>query len=197
MSSGIRKVKSRAEEIEWITSSDLVCAANELMGGIDLDVASSKIANEYVQAKAFYTPLDDGLNTQLWYGNVYLFPPSGAYFWDKKNERWKMTRASALSLTSSHAVWFRRLYHEWLSGEVKQGLYFTNCPDMIRYEPKIFKFPMCILRTLPRLHRHRQGKIETAATCTSFVVYLPPIDSASESTERFVDIYSERGHVLC
>ena len=114
MSGSVRKVKAHAEEIEWITSSDLICAANELMGGIDLDVASSKIANEYVQAKNFYTPVDDALNTQLWYGNVYLFPPSGAYFWDKKNERWKMTRASALSSTSSHAVWFRRLYHEWI-----------------------------------------------------------------------------------
>jgi hypothetical protein len=42
MSGSVRKVKAHAEEIEWITSSDLICAANELMGGIDLDVASSK-----------------------------------------------------------------------------------------------------------------------------------------------------------
>ena len=55
-----------------------------------------------------------------------------------------MTRASSPTLTSSHAVWFRKLYNSWLSGDIKQGLYFTNCPDMIRYEQKIFDFPICI-----------------------------------------------------
>ena len=59
------------EDIELITSRDLVCAANELMGNIDLDVASSTVANEYVGADKFFTPQDDGLNDQKWFGKVY------------------------------------------------------------------------------------------------------------------------------
>ena len=64
---GIRGVSARVEGAELITNADLVHAANELLGGIDLDVASSKVANEYVQATEYYTPVDDGLNTHQWY----------------------------------------------------------------------------------------------------------------------------------
>jgi hypothetical protein len=190
-------VGARREDAEMITSSDLASSANALLGGIDLDVASSKVANEYVGAKQFYSPSDDGLNCQPWFGKVYLFPPSGCYFWDKKSDRWKMTRSSAITLTSSHAVWFRRLYREWMAGEVEQGLYFTNCPDMIRYEQKIFDFPMCILKTAPFLLRRIGDEVKKHKTCTSFLVYLPPMDDVTAATERFIDIYSEKGRILC
>lgn len=190
-------VGARREDAEMITSSDLASSANALLGGIDLDVASSRVANEYVGAKQFYSPSDDGLNCQPWFGKVYLFPPSGCYFWDKKSDRWKMTRSSAITLTSSHAVWFRRLYREWMAGEVEQGLYFTNCPDMIRYEQKIFDFPMCILKTAPFLLRRIGDEVKKHKTCTSFLVYLPPMDDVTAATERFIDIYSEKGRILC
>lgn len=193
---GVRSIAARSEDAELITNSDLIVAANELMDGIELDVASSKKANSYVQAPNFFTPSDDGLNAQQWYGSVYLFPPAGAYFWDTKNEKWKMTRASSPSLTSSHAVWFRKLYRAWLAQEIKQGLYFSNCPDMIRYEPKIFSFPMCILRSAPELLRITSKEEKMQRTCTSIIVYLPPTDRSDDAIKRFVDIYTERGHIL-
>jgi hypothetical protein len=187
----------RNENSELITSTDLVNSANALMEGIDLDVASSKVANQYVGAKAFYTPSDDGLNAQPWYGKVYLFPPSGCYFWEEKNQRWKMTRSSAKTLTSSHAVWFRRLYREWLAGEIEQGLYFSNCPDMIRYEQKIFDLPLCILKIAPILLRRVNDEVKSHKTCTSFLVYLPPTNDTANAIDRFVEIYSEKGRILC
>mgnify|MGYP003132344021 FL=1 len=193
---GIPDITKRKEDIELITNYDLIASAHALLEGIDLDVASSKIANKYVEADNYFTPLDDGLNSQSWFGKVYLFPPRGAYFWDKKNDKWKMTRASSPTLTSSHAVWFRRLYNAWLSQEIKQGLYFTNCPDMIRYEQKIFDFPICILKTAPSLLKNTSTGIHNHKTCTSFLVYLPPIHNPTESTERFIEIYSEKGRIL-
>ena len=108
-----------------------------------------------------------------------------------------MTRASSPTLTSSHAVWFRKLYNSWLSGDIKQGLYFTNCPDMIRYEQKIFDFPICILKTAPLLLKNTSTGVSKHKTCTSFLVYLPPIDNPTEMTERFIGIYSEKGRILC
>jgi len=187
----------RKEDLELITNKDLVAAAHELMGGIDLDPASSKVANEYVQADNFYTPQDDGINRQQWFGKVYVFPPSGTYFWDRKYERWKMTRTSSSTLKSSHALWFQFLYNAWLSGEIEQGLYFSNCPDMIRYDQRIFDFPMCILRTAPVLIKNTSEGIGNHKTCTSFLVYLQPMDRSAEATERFVEIYSPKGRVLC
>ena len=58
---------------------------------------------------------------------VFTYFLQVAYFWDKKNEKWKMTRASSPSLTSSH-VWFRKLYKSWLAKEIEQGLYFKIVP---------------------------------------------------------------------
>ena len=72
--------KGLREDLELISSWDFITSANEVMGNIDLDVASSRVANEYVQADQFFTPSDDGLNCQDWFGKVYLFPPAGAYF---------------------------------------------------------------------------------------------------------------------
>lgn len=193
----IQNIRSHVEDRELITNYDLVASAHALLGGIELDVASSKVANSYVEAQNYYTPTEDGLNCQQWYGRVYLFPPSGAYFWDKKMQRWKMTRTSSPTLASSHAVWFRKLYKTWISGQIEQGLYFTNCPDMIRYEQNIFDFPMCILKTAPTLLKNTSEGVSKHKTCTSFLVYLPPMDSSAEATEKFIAIYSEKGRVLC
>ena len=193
----IHDITKRKEDLELITNYDLIASAHALLEGIELDVASSKIANKYVEATNFFTPSDDGLNSQQWFGNVYLFPPRGAYFWYKKNDKWKMTRASSPTLTSSHAVWFRKLYNSWLSGEIKQGLYFTNCPDMNRYEQKIYDFPDCILKTAPLLLKNTSTGVSKHKTCTSFLVYLPPINNPTEMTERFIEIYSEKGRILC
>jgi hypothetical protein len=192
----IRRVTGKKEDLELITSSELVQAANAVMGNIDLDPASSKVAQNYVQASEFFSPQDDGLNAQQWFGRVYLFPPSGCYFFDKKLDRWKMTRASSPTLVSSHAVWFRTLYKKWLANEVEQAVYFSNCPDMIRYEQKMFDFPICFLSTVPRLIKNTSEGIGEHRTCSSFAVYLQPKMNSSEATLNFVDVYSQFGRVV-
>ena len=193
---GVAGIQARQEAAEVITPNDLAATAHALMDGITLDVASSKFANDYVGAEQYYTPTDDGLNEQQWFGNVYLFPPSGTYFWEAKRSRWTMTRSSSPTLVSSHAVWFRKLYKQWMARQITQGLYFTNCPDMIRYEQKLFDFPVCILRTPPILIYHIGDEVKKRPTCTSLLVYFPPVNNVDEATEKFVDLYSPKGRVL-
>ena len=59
---------------EWYTPKEYIEAARRVMGSIDLDPASSKIANEIVKAKKIYAIDDDGLSLP-WFGNVWLNPP--------------------------------------------------------------------------------------------------------------------------
>jgi phage N-6-adenine-methyltransferase len=59
---------------EWYTPSELIESARLVMGSIDLDPATSKLANEIVKAETIYTIEDDGL-IQEWFGNVWLNPP--------------------------------------------------------------------------------------------------------------------------
>lgn len=188
----------KIEDYEWITNNDLIDSAHLVMGGITLDPASSKKANEYVNAKGFYTPKEDGLNEMDWFGNVYVFPPRHSYFWHKKSQRWKMTRGLSPTLTSSYALWWKTLKRKWLSGEVEQGIYFANAPDMFLYCQDIFDFPVCILKTRPNLYQHfvMTDEIKKRNTCTSFVVYLQPKKNIEEATQNFVEIYSEKGRVI-
>lgn len=61
-------------ENEWYTPRQYLDVARELLGGIDLDPASSALANETVQAKRFFSLDDNGLARE-WDGKVWLNPP--------------------------------------------------------------------------------------------------------------------------
>ena len=60
---------------EWYTPAYIIEAARKTMGTIDLDPASSAIANETVKATTFYTIDDDGL-TKEWGGHEHLAEPA-------------------------------------------------------------------------------------------------------------------------
>lgn len=61
-------------ENEWYTPGQYVEAARLVMGGIDLDPASSELANATVLATQFFDMQADGL-AQDWRGRVWLNPP--------------------------------------------------------------------------------------------------------------------------
>lgn len=67
-------VSHNSGENEWYTPLEYLDAARVVLGSIDLDPASSIVANRAVQAARIFTTEDDGL-LQDWSGNVWLNPP--------------------------------------------------------------------------------------------------------------------------
>ena len=67
-------VSHNSGENEWYTPPKFIDAAKEVMGGVDVDPASSKVANDTVQATKYYDTESDGLKKK-WTGRVWMNPP--------------------------------------------------------------------------------------------------------------------------
>jgi len=140
-----------SDENEWYTPAKYVEAARTVLGGIDLDPASSAAANKTVQAKRFYTSDDDSLH-QRWHGRVWLNPPYGRLAGD----------------------FARRLVLEYQAGEVEAAVLLVNahCTDTDWFQP-LWDYHLCF--TDHRIDFDSAGRAKnTTSTHGSVFVYLGP-----------------------
>jgi hypothetical protein len=108
-------VSQSTGENEWYTPPIYIEAARAAMNGIDLDPASSKLAQETVKAGAYYSIDIDGLS-KPWFGNVWLNPPYSKDLIGKFTERLRIAfedgqvpQAVVLVNNATDTVWFQKL----------------------------------------------------------------------------------------
>lgn len=100
---------------EWYTPEKYIALARSVMGSIDLDPASSEIANRVIQAETFFTAEDDG-RTKQWDGNVWMNPPYAqplisdfAEAVASKFQSGEIRQACILVNNATETQWFQRM----------------------------------------------------------------------------------------
>jgi phage N-6-adenine-methyltransferase len=100
---------------EWYTPKEYIDAARTVMGTIDLDPATSEIANGNVQAAEYFTVDTNGLE-QDWRGKVWMNPPYAAELVGRFAEKLcyhvetgDVTEAIVLVNNATETAWFQRM----------------------------------------------------------------------------------------
>lgn len=155
------------ESVEWYTPEDIIAAAREVLGTIDLDPASCVEANRVVRAERIFSESDDGL-AQPWAGRVWMNPPYGR---DGEGE-------------SNQAKWLGKLLAEYSSGNIEQAIAIVNASTADGWFRSLWAFPICF--TGSRIRFWRPGEPAQSPRYGSAIVYLGP------NVDHFASVFGDR-----
>jgi hypothetical protein len=160
-----------SESNEWYTPAGYLELVREVFGHIDLDPASSPLANESVQAHQIYTEADDGLS-QDWFGNVFCNPPYG------------IQEGQSLA-----GMFCQKAISEYEHDRISGAILLVNSVHSQKWQAPLYRFPVCFVD-----HRiqfvNGDGTENKNPTFQNIFVYLGP------DREVFARVFSEIGYVM-
>ena len=160
------------ESTEWYTPPEYIEATKAVLGGIDLDPASSIAAQEIVQADHYFTLHEDGLS-QDWYGTVYLNPPY-----------------STICGRSNQEIRSQKLIQEYAAGHITEAILLVKSAlGYVWFENLWDKYPVCFARELIRFIRP-DGTAEGKDKLGSAFFYL------GNNLTRFEAVFGRLGRII-
>ncbi len=195
-------IRHSTENNEFATPLWLVNAGRYVLGGIDLDPASSHFVNQDVKASKIYTVAENGLLQPRWEGRTFLNPPgglvdgSGRAVYRKTKLRHGCDRTGACGLPPGHShedvcssqvVWWRALCKQWQLGHVTAAFFVGFSLELLQAcqegdeGPHPLDFPHCIPKKRIKFDlitpdgERVSGK---QPTHSNVLVLLPPIEPA-------------------
>jgi len=149
------EAKHLSKSNEQYTPLEITESVREVLGRIDLDPASSELANEErVKADYIYTK-ENGLETfeEDWFGRVFLNPPGGG-----------QPLVNGVGIRSNPVLFWAKLMHEWEAGNVEAAIVLGFTIEVLQTtqgEPgaPMLLFPFCIPRRRLRFDMPREEKI--------------------------------------
>lgn len=168
---------------EHYTPIEIVEAAREVMGGIDLDPATTALVNQRIKAKTFYTKEDDGFS-KPWAGRTFLNPPGGK-----------------IGNKSNAALWWDKLVREYFLGTGVTQAFFVGFTLEIMATSQdspawIGNFPFCIPRKRIAFDKELGDELVVGDSPphANVLVYLPAYNE--NRTPEFVELFSKFGQCV-
>jgi hypothetical protein len=155
----------------WYTPAKYVDAAREVMGGIDLDPASCRAANEIIRATRYFTEDDDG-PSQAWSGRVYMNPP------------YTRTPEMRARYQSTIERFVTKLLSEYRNGNVTQAIALVTVDVNSRWFQCFWDFPICFTNHKIHFICNVKRRSYTHMFGTAFA-YLGP------NEDRFISTFSQ------
>jgi ParB family chromosome partitioning protein len=158
----------RPQSSDWYTPAHVIDAARAVMGGIDVDPASCRTANQTVRAARYFTVADDGL-THPWPGRVWLNPPFSG---------------------RTAAKFVRKAFAEYDSGRTTQAVLVVSLLPVATawFRPLLDRCPLCFVGRIPFVRQ--DGVTDTPAITASVIGYLGPHEA------RFAQVFEKFGPIL-
>lgn len=153
---------------EWYTPAEYIAAAVEVMGGIDLDPATSEMAQTVVQATVYLTRFDDGLRQVRWlHQRIWLNPPY-----------------------SNPAPWIEKLVREHQAGPfcTEAIVLVNNATETSWFQMLLERFPVCLPARRLAFWRHDHANVGARQGQAFF--YLGP------NVAKFQEVFSQFGPIL-
>jgi hypothetical protein len=160
----------QSKSFEWYTPARYVNAARTLMGAIDVDPASSALANTVIQAATYYDEATNGLD-KPWSGRVWLNPP--------------YCKSGSIS---NQELWTCRLIAQYTAGITTQAVLLVNASTDTGWFQRLWKYPICF--TNHRINFWSVADQQGGPTHGSALVYLGP------HAERFTSLFGRFGAVV-
>lgn len=162
---------------EWYTPPNIIAAAREVLGEIDLDPASCDKANKVVQASKIYTKEQNGLQLP-WHGRVWLNPPFG--------------RKQTPGTKTHQGLWVQKLVEEHEKGNVTQAILLTTCRPDTQWFHMLWSYPICFADHKIGFYTPEKGRIlqEVSHAHGTLFVYF------GGNTERFKEVFLKFGPIV-
>lgn len=157
-------INQTSGKTDYHTPGDIVEALHRFFPeGVDLDPASSAIANKRIQAGRFFTAKQDGLK-QAWHAyRMFMNHPFGR---------------------QTTPLWINKLEAEFAAGHVKEAVVLTYAATSERWFQPLARRAQCYLH--PRTnYLLPNGKVMRGVSKGSVLTYLGPLDREDEFARCF------------
>ena len=172
------KLEQQGLKLPLYPTPTIIDRARKVMGSIDFDPTSDPVQQVLVEATSIPSIEHNPLQI-TWKGNCFV-APKGAV---------RLTR-----------MWFDKTISEYRNNKIKSFVFFTSASELLRSDPSIWDYPLCIpFKRVKQLRATSKGFEAVSPSTWNVIVYGPPLDqgiSDIDKTSLFYDTFRDIGRVI-